>query len=153
MAGDKVVSVHRDIPAPAPAIFAVLADPARHADFDGSGTVRAARPGAPRRLQLGSRFSMDMRMGVPYRIGNVVVELEEDRRIAWRHWGRHVWRYRLEPLDEGTTRVTESFDWSGALFPPYIERARWPQRHEANMARSLERLERLVLDGSEPAPS
>ena len=33
-----------------------------------------------------------------------VVEFEEDRRIAWRHYGHHIWRYTLEPTDGGTRR-------------------------------------------------
>ena len=37
-----VVSVERVIAAPPEAIFAVLADPRRHKDFDGSGSVGEA---------------------------------------------------------------------------------------------------------------
>jgi uncharacterized protein YndB with AHSA1/START domain len=37
--------VSRRIDAPAAEIFQVLADPARHRDIDGSGTLREAAPG------------------------------------------------------------------------------------------------------------
>jgi uncharacterized protein YndB with AHSA1/START domain len=140
---ERSVSVSRHIAAPAEAIFAVLADPARHPEIDGSGTVRVARPRGPSRLSLGARFQMDMRLGLPYRITNVVVEFEEGRRIAWRHWGRHVWRYTLEPTGTGTT-VTETFDWSRALSPAYVELFGWPRRHLPAMEATLARLEDVV---------
>lgn len=141
--GDRVVSVERLIDAPAATIFDLLADPAAHGRFDGSGTVVAARGGNPERLELGSRFGMDMRMGIPYRITNEVVEFEEGRLIAWRHFGHHIWRYRLEPTDGGTL-VTESFDWGSARFPPFYEWMGYPAKHRTNMTRTLERLAELV---------
>ena len=100
----------RFVPAPPSAIFDLLADPSRHPEIDGSGSVQRVLRG-PKRLALGSRFAMSMRIGVPYRMTNVVVAFEEDRKIAWRHFGRHVWTYELEPVEGGTV-VTESVDWS-----------------------------------------
>ena len=97
------------VEAPADRIFDLLADPRRHPDFDGSGSVRGAVSG-PERLSLGAKFSMDMRLGVPYRVSSLVKEFEEGRRIAWAHIGGHRWRYELEPLADGSTRVTETFD-------------------------------------------
>jgi hypothetical protein len=95
--------------APAERIFGILADPRRHSDFDGSGSVRGAVSG-PERLSLGAKFGMDMRLGVPYRVSSQVKEFEEGRQIAWAHIGGHRWRYELEPLADGSTRVTETFD-------------------------------------------
>ncbi len=140
----RSVSVERVIPATADRIFDILADPSRHQDFDGSDTVRSAR-GEPTRLALGSRFSMNMKMGVPYLISNKVVEFEENRLIAWRHFGRHIWRYELEPTDGGTL-VRETFDWSTSLFPRGIELMGYDKSHPSNMELSLERLEALVTD-------
>ncbi len=97
------------VEAPADRIFDLLADPRRHPDFDGSGSVRGAVSG-PERLSLGAKFGMDMRLGVPYRVSSQVKEYEEGRRIAWAHIGGHRWRYELEPLADGSTRVTETFD-------------------------------------------
>ena len=108
--GDRwVVSRSVVIEAPASAVFDVIADPHQHAAFDGSGTVQNAASG-PQRLALGDTFRMDMRIKVPYRIGNTVKEFEENRRIAWAHIGGHRWRYELEPIDDTRTRVTETFD-------------------------------------------
>ncbi len=93
-------------------MFALLRDPAAHALFDGSGTVVESSAGGPTELRLGDRFLTSMRRGIPYKMWNTVVELEEDRRIAWRQeWGHHVWRYELEPTERGAA-VTETFDWS-----------------------------------------
>lgn len=144
MPGTRCVSVSRTIDAPAEAIFAIIDDPSQHSRFDGSGTVKGARqPG--RHLRLGDRFGMDMRMGIPYRITSKVVEYEENRLIAWAHLGGHRWRYELEPLDDGArTRVTESFDWSTARFPPFIEWMKYPTKHVPAMERTLERLAEVV---------
>ena len=136
---EQQVSVSRVIDAPPEDIFAVLTDPSQHPVIDGSGTVKAAGSGAER-LELGSKFGMKMRMGLPYRIGNTVVEYEPDRLIAWHHPGRHRWRYQLEPVDGGT-KVTETFDWSTARSPRFIEMMGYPDKHPENMARTLERLD------------
>ena len=112
----RQVSRSIEIDAPPSTVFDLLADPRRHPDFDGSGTVRSAISG-PSRLSLGARFGVAMRIRLPYRISNTVVEFEEDRRIAGRHFGRHGWRYELTPTDAGGTRVTETFDWSTSLGP------------------------------------
>ena len=123
---DRQVSVSRVIAAPPERIFAVLRDPAQHPLIDGSGTVRHAKGDAPALLELGSKFGMDMKMGVPYSIKSTVVEYEPDQLIAWRHIGHHVWRYRLKPV-EGGTEVTETFDWSTARSPKAIELMGYPR--------------------------
>lgn len=146
---DRVVSVSRVIKASPEAIFDVLADPARHAEIDGSGMVQNIR-GESSRLQLGSTFGMDMKMGpLPYRISNTVKEFEENRLIAWAHLGGHRWRYELAPTEvDGApaTEVTESFDWStcNPVVGKGIELAGYPKKHPANMAATLERLAAVV---------
>ena len=136
---ERVVVVQRFIAASPAAIFDVLADPTRHPEIDGSGTVKATHGRTPERLSLGAKFGMDMRLGVPYRVRNTVVEFEEDRLIAWRHVGKHIWRYRLEPVDGGTD-VTEEFDYRKALSPWFIELMGYPKRNEPEMERTLGRL-------------
>ncbi|MEY4401569.1 MAG: hypothetical protein RL072_1434 [Actinomycetota bacterium] len=104
------MSVSQFVPADPQKIFDVLARPGMHAVIDGSGSVQGKLHG-PERLSLGAKFGMSMRLLVPYRITNTVVEFEESRRIGWRHFGGHVWRYLLEHV-EGGTMVTEQFDYS-----------------------------------------
>ncbi len=84
-----------------------------------------------------------MKMGLPYRVSNEVVEYEPDRLIAWRHLGRHRWRYELEPV-EGGTRVTETFDWSTVpAGMSLLARVRSTANQRA-MEATLERLAGLV---------
>lgn len=142
MSDEKIVKVSRVIPAEPQAIFDLLADPRRHAEIDGSGTVKAARTSAPERLTLGSKFGMDMRLKVPYRITNEVVEFDEASLIGWRHFGGHIWRYRLEAV-EGGTLVTEEFDWSTNKSPLMLKAIKAPQRNKVAMEATLERMERL----------
>ena len=70
------------INAPAAEVFELVADPRNHSLYDGSGTLRGNVRG-PERLELGSKFGMDMHLFANYRIKNTVVEFEEGKRIAW----------------------------------------------------------------------
>lgn len=143
---EKIVSDSRTIKAPAAAIFDLLADPARHAEIDGSDMVQAARPSGPKRLSKGAKFGMDMKIFgfVPYRISNTVCEFVENERIAWAHFGGHIWRYELEAIDASTTKVTESFEWGTARFPPMYEWVGYPKQHEGNIEKTLRQLEAAV---------
>jgi hypothetical protein len=141
---EQSVSEQRVITADAAVIFAVIADANRHREFDGSGSVKGTTsPTEP--LTLGSKFSMKMRLGVPYRITSTVTEFDENRLITWQHPGKHTWRYELEPV-EGGTLVTETFDWSTARIPKVIELMGFPKSHPENMAKTLERLEAVVTE-------
>jgi hypothetical protein len=100
-------------------IFAILSNPHRHKEIDGSKTIQENISG-PDKLILGSKFGMKMHLGVDYRILNTVVEYEENKLIAWRHIGRWIWRYELVNLGPQTTQVTETFDASRA---PLIAKA------------------------------
>lgn len=92
-------------------IFAILSNPRRHKEIDGSSTITSNISG-PEKLQLGSKFGMQMRLGINYRITNKVVEFRENELIAWRHVGRWVWRYELKAIGPNLTEVTETFDGS-----------------------------------------
>lgn len=154
----QVVTEKRLVRASAGDIFDVLADPARHADIDGSGSVRNARTGNPARLHLGARFAMDMRLGAAYRITNEVVEFEEGRRIAWRHFNGHVWRYVLTPAapaeggewadfdggDQRVTLVTEQWDPTPARHRVGLILLGFPRRNRRGMRATLARLAAAV---------
>lgn len=152
MPRDKKVSTSRVIAADRQRIFDVLADPAMHAVIDGSGTVVEAQDGGPARLEEGAKFGMSMKLGASYRILNTVVEFEEGRLIAWRHFHGHRWRYELEDAPSGGTQVTETFDWSGAKSKLALELAGIPKRNLRGMERTLEKLEQVLTgDGSQAA--
>lgn len=127
-------------------VFDVLADPTQHSLFDGSDSVKGRIAGPPR-LYLGATFRMRMHWTAPYVIKNTVVEYDEDRRIAWRHMARHVWRYDLEPVndsDSPATRVTESFDWGPAPLGFTYERLGFVRRNDEAIRTTLQRLKVLV---------
>jgi hypothetical protein len=147
MARQRKVSTSRVIAADRLAIFEVIADPSLHPVIDGSGTVGGAQAGGPERLALGARFGMDMKMGASYKILNEVVEFEEGRVIAWRHFNGHRWRYAFGDV-LGGTEVTETFDWSTAKAKLPLELAGFPKRNLAAMRATLERLDRYVTTGS-----
>jgi uncharacterized protein YndB with AHSA1/START domain len=107
------------IDAPAQVIFDLLANPAAHQSFDGSGTVKSLVSG-PERLYLGARFGMAMKIKVPYRIKNTVVAFEENKKITWCHLMKWTWCYELQAITPNQTVVTESFDASE--IPPF---AKW----------------------------
>ena len=150
-----VETVERVIPAPPEKIFPLLADAARHKDFDGSGSVVGTDTHAEP-LALGTKFGMNMKIVMPYSMVSTVVEYEQDRRIAWQPRpaypiadklaGGRIWRYELEPV-EGGTRVRESWDISQEAFltKPAVRQARRKTRRD--MEKTLERLERLVTSG------
>jgi hypothetical protein len=152
------------ISAPAHVIFAILADPRQHVLIDGSGTVKGTLS-APKRLSPGAKFGMRMQLQAcaPYWIRNTVVEFEEERRIAWRHFMRHTWSYRLEPLeplassasselselsessepDTGErprTLVTETFDPRSAIAPWLLRMLGFQRRNARAIEETLERL-------------
>jgi len=132
------VSATGIVPAPPEAVFEFLRQPANHATLSGDGTVKGVSSGDVA-LELGSKFGMKMKVGVPYRVSSKVVEFEDDRLIAWCHFGGHRWRWQLEPVDGGT-KVTETFDMSTAKFPPALKVAGYPKRHQDNVAGSVRNL-------------
>jgi hypothetical protein len=141
MSDEQQVSVSRVIDATPEQIFLVLSDPTKHPVIDGSGTVKGESFGPDTLTAVGETFGMKMSLhGVPYRMKNTVKEYDENRVIAWAHLGKHRWRYELEPLDGGTN-VTETFDWSPAISPKFIEMMGYPKQHKGNMEATLERLD------------
>ena len=135
----RIVSRSTIVPAPAQMIFDLLADPRRHGEIDGSGSIQSAQIDAPERLSLDATFGMQMKIGVRYKITNTVVEFEEGKTIAWRHFGGHIWRYILEPVDGGT-KVTEQFDWNKSKSPLILKLRKSPQDNAKSIEKTLENL-------------
>ena len=148
---NDVLTVERVIPAPPERIFELLADPTRHSEIDGSGTLVESKEPS-KRLGLGDTFGMSMKMGVPYSMVSTIIELEENRRIAWQtrgpgrigsKAGGRIWRYELEPV-EGGTRVRESWDITqeSPLTKPLVGFSRG--KTKKNMEATLERIEEVL---------
>jgi len=138
IASDRdTVSATGVVDAPPADVFDYIRRPANHAAISGDETVRGTTVG-PELLSEGDRFGMSMKLlGLPYRVTSKVVEHTHGTRIAWCHTGGHRWRWELEPLADGRTQVTETFDLSTALFPPGLRLVGFPGRHRANVARSV----------------
>ncbi len=110
-AGPHQVSRSIEVNAPAAELFALVADPRRHHELDGSGTVNNNIK-APAKLVAGAKFSTKMRMkGVPYWIVSTVTALKPDELVEWRHPFGHHWRWEFEAVSPTVTRVTETFDY------------------------------------------
>jgi uncharacterized protein YndB with AHSA1/START domain len=160
----SLVSVSRRIPAPAAAIFAVLADPTRHAAIDGSGMLRSAVEHQPV-SKVGDVFAINMHnddMG-DYEMSNHVVEFEPGRRIAWepvmtkasrpedessvRDPALHRWGFELAPVDGGqATVVTETFDCTRS--PEWLLKVLdGGRRWEGAMTTTLEKLDAICAQG------
>jgi len=142
MINSRIVSVERVINAPTSKIFDILANPYRHHEIDGSGTVVEPKAGTTERLFLGATFSMDMKMKASYPTTNHVVEFEENHVIAWHHVAQFVWRYQLDEVADGTL-VRESFDYRkpwGLLIIPLG----WPAKNRTSMEQTLGRLAGIV---------
>jgi uncharacterized protein YndB with AHSA1/START domain len=151
---NDTVSVERVIAAPVEKIFDLLADPNRHSDIDGSGTVRDAKPSP--RLEMGSEFGMAMHLAINYSMTNEVIEFDDGKRIAWQTrpsgnfqgklFGGRIWRYELEPADSGSTKVRETWDVSQEKGPvKHLLRMGKSKDHTRHsMEKTLEKIAELV---------
>jgi uncharacterized protein YndB with AHSA1/START domain len=141
----RVVSASLVIEAPAGAIWELIVDPAKQPSFDGNENLARAEPG--QRVQgVGDVFRMTLTKGAVR--DNHVVEYVEGRRLAWRPaeaGGQPIgqlWRWELEPRDEGGTLVTHTYDWTQLTDESRFPRAR--ATHPENLMASLERLAAAV---------
>lgn len=138
-----LVSESRVIPADTQQLFDIVANPSMHVIMDGSGSLQATRGEVPARLSKGAKFGIDMKLGAPYKITNTVVEFEDGKQIAWRHFNGHVWRYTFEPVGDGT-RVTEQWDARPARNRLVLRLSGFPARNRRGILATLRRLEELA---------
>lgn len=141
----RVVSARREVAAPAATIFELIADPARQPLWDGNDNLAEAVEGQRVRA-VGDVFTVRLTMGEERE--NHVVEFDEGRRVAWRpaepgaEPPGHVWRWELEPLAEGRTAVTHTYDWTHLTDEGRFVRARATTTER--LAASLDRLAALA---------
>jgi hypothetical protein len=140
-AGARKVSRRVTVTAPAADIFALVADPHRHPELDGSGTVRQAPVTGPHELSPGARFTVAMKQyGVPYKITSTVTAFEPGRLVEWQHPAGHRWRWEFAEVTPGTTEVTETFDYSTAKAPRVLELLGQPAKNATGITRTLQAL-------------
>jgi uncharacterized protein YndB with AHSA1/START domain len=150
------LSATRTISAPPETVFAVLADPTKHAAIDGTGWVREPLDARPL-TEAGQVFRMSMyHPSHPegnYQVANRVKVFEPPRAIAWEtgeetedgglRFGGWFWQYDLEPLGSSRTEVTLSYDWS-AVPEPLRQHIGFPPFPLDHLDRSLAHLADLV---------
>ena len=141
----RVVSAERVVGSGAAAVFELIADPAQQPRWDGNDNLDAADPGQRVRA-VGDVFRMRTTKGNVRE--NHVVEFEEGRRIAWRpaepgaEPPGHLWRWELEPVDSGQTRVRHTYDWTRLTDEQRLPRAR--ATTAARLQASVDRLAELA---------
>jgi hypothetical protein len=131
--GNHKVSRRVVVPAPVSEVFAIVANPHRHQELDGSGTVKGTVSGAER-LAEGERF--------PYRITSRVTEFVDDKVIEWRHPAGHRWRWEFDAVTPTSTQVTETSDYSqaGAVGAKTYDLLRFPRTNASGIRKTLTKL-------------
>ena len=141
-AGPRRVARQVLVRAPAAEVFALVADPYRHPELDGSGTLRPGPVSGPRMLSAGARFTVGMKQyGVPYKITSTVTAFEADRLVEWQHPMGHRWRWELTETEPGITQVTETFDYTTARSPRMLEIFGQPGKNAVGITKTLEALQ------------
>lgn len=152
MSTEKSITVQRDIPASAVDIFAVLANPDRHVELDGSGFVLGVDH-ADRITGTGQSFRMNMagdHMGGDYQTDNVVSGFESGKLIAWKTapagsepagWE---WVWELDAEGPNTTSVTLTYDWEKVTDPDILRKVSFPLVSEHQLDESLNHLAEAV---------
>ena len=140
-AGERKVARSVVVEAPVEELFAMVADPHRHPELDGSGTVRDNPVKGPDLLTDGAKFSVAMKQyGVPYKITSTATEVRTDEVVEWKHPLGHRWRWELEALSPTSTRVTETFDYSTAVSPKVLEILKMDAANATGITQTLEAL-------------
>lgn len=141
----RTVHVSREIAADPHTIFELIADPAQQPRWDGNDNLGHADEGQRVRA-VGDVFVMTLKSGQVRE--NHIVEFEEGSRIAWtpappgEQPPGHLWRWELESLGDGRTRVTHSYDWTALTDEKRIQRAQ--QNTPEALGASLDRLAALA---------
>lgn len=144
----RIASATREIHADAATIFELIADPSRQPEWDGMDNLVEAAP-EQRVRAVGDVFVMRIHLGTDRH--NRVVEFEEGRRIAWlpsEPGGMppgHLWRWELEPVRAGVTRVTHTYDWTNLTDENRLGRAR--RTTSEKLMGSIDRLAELAERG------
>ena len=153
---DEILSATTVIDAPAEDVFAVLADPAKHAAIDGTGWV--CEPVDRKALtEAGQIFRMGMyhpnHPNKTYEMANRIVVFDRPSTIAWKPgydtgdgglgFGGWLWRYDLTPAGPSQTKITLSYDWS-AVSGEVRARIGFPPFPVSHLVNSLVHLAELV---------
>ncbi|MEO6956301.1 MAG: SRPBCC family protein [Antricoccus sp.] len=149
---DMKISVERTIDASAKEIFAVLSNPERHHQLDGSDTVRSDEK-SDRITATGQVFTMNMyaeHMGGDYKTDNHVTGYDENKLLAWQTTGPGrepmgwEWLWELEAQGPESTLVRETYDWSKVTDKAILGRISFPLVSKDEMEATLAKLAEAV---------
>lgn len=139
------IQVSRLIEAPVERVFPLLADPDRHPDLDGSGTLRASRTHTVI-TELGDVFIMDLNTKDhgDDQCQSVVTTYVRDRALGWSPGPIEgdplgdTFTFTLEPDGEDRTMVILTYDWSAVIDEQLL--AMMPRVSREDLTRSLDRI-------------
>lgn len=156
---DKKLQASKVINAPVGDVFALLADPNRHAELDGAGMIQGVEGDTPPISGIGQMFTMNMHaedMG-DYRMVNSVTAYMAPGRVGWSpkvdptcelaeklgdmDTSGHTFTYDLVEVDGGT-EVTSTYDWTGVKDPKLEELC--PRVSQEQLAGTLDKLAAAV---------
>ncbi len=149
---DTSISATRTIDASSKDLFAVLTNPHRHTELDGSGFVLGLDRG-DRIEKNGQQFRMNMsgdHMGGDYQTDNHVTGYDENHLLAWRTapagqeppgWE---WVWELKSTGSGSTDVTVTYDWSEVTDKELLKKLSFPLVPQEALESSLGNLAAAV---------
>ncbi|GAB47701.1 SRPBCC family protein [Mobilicoccus pelagius] len=152
MTDEKKITVSRTIDASPQDVWAVISNPARHAEIDGSGQIVSDEK-TDRITANGQVFTMNMNaphMGGDYQTDNHVTGFDENRLLAWqtapagtepKGWE---WMYELTPEGPDATQVQLTYDWSKVTDKELLKKVSFPLISEEQLEGSLGRLASAV---------
>lgn len=115
------IEVSRPIAAPASVIFDIIRSPEGHVAIDASGMLQdytgepAEKAGDTFVIHMDRESLNDFPLG-KYDVTVRIITFDKDKEIAWDLETaldiKHFYGYRLEPMDDGGTLVTQYYDWS-----------------------------------------
>lgn len=152
-AGPTAVARRVEVAAPAAEVFALIANPQQHREFDGSGLLRDLPVLGPERLSIGDSFTVAMQQaGVPYQATSTVTALEDGKSIEWQDACGRVWRWELTEIAPGTTEVTESMEYGTAVTPLFDQLTGDADQHASTITENLHKLaEKFAHEPARPA--
>ena len=143
-----MISAETILRAAASDVYALIADPARHTELDGGGSVRGLVSAETSELREGDTFTEKMFLGFPYRMSPTVVRAEKNQALSWRMPADHYWTWEIADNHDGTVTVRETWDASKAKIFGFIPAAPVFRtfgafaRNRRNIALSLAKLHR-----------
>lgn len=157
---EQRVSARRRIKASAHALYEIVASPEGHVRIDGSGMLEAAPDSRPL-TAVGDVFDVAMDRTplndipglVKYTVRNTVTQIVPDCLVEWTVGGvgqpplGHVYGWRLDPVGDDETDVTNYCDWTNITPELRARRPDWPIVPVEMLEQSLAKLDALATGG------